>query len=280
MRRRVSRMRTESFNKYRTPRYPTKLQILEDPQLLEKHIPPAWLSNRELAAVLGLCLAANTAGCAENGPNGSTTRKPIATGQSSANMVAPVFPKESAPAEPVQDRGMPGCIAVAPPVFLSEEEALQVITEELNSNGIVLSERDVKIDSVTITGKAMEFRQDWISDTRDWKFKELTEQFEVDAVDPVNDVAVEYIAEKDEKFFFAIDGIYGSRPAAELLTRQVSKQDIGLRLGTFYHPQEGLPRKFRWARGEERQEAVEECERLLRLQVNDFVDWLKGQGVI
>jgi hypothetical protein len=32
------------------PAYPTKLAVLREPELLNGHVPPPWVANRELAA--------------------------------------------------------------------------------------------------------------------------------------------------------------------------------------------------------------------------------------
>ena len=63
-------------HRQKRPSYPTKLQAAADAELLKQHLPPQWLSHRELAAVAGALLAANVAGCG---------------GGRTAPLVAPVF---------------------------------------------------------------------------------------------------------------------------------------------------------------------------------------------
>lgn len=51
-------------------------------------------------------------------------------------VVAPIF-------EHGEGRGATGCVVVNPPVFLSEQDAMQVIREELPKSGVSLSEGSV-----------------------------------------------------------------------------------------------------------------------------------------
>ncbi|MBU0717558.1 MAG: hypothetical protein KJ749_04855 [Planctomycetes bacterium] len=66
------------------------------------------------------------------------------------------------------------CIAVVAPVYLSEEEALQIITEELTQSGIkpqqpesrlagVSSRLDRLLADVKITARHVDYPYDWIS---------------------------------------------------------------------------------------------------------------------
>ena len=57
----------------------------------------------------------------------------IAATEEGKIVVAPIF-------EHGTGRGADGCVVVSPPVFLSEEEAVQVIREELAKQGIKLKE--------------------------------------------------------------------------------------------------------------------------------------------
>lgn len=40
------------LRRIRPARYPAKLEVLADPELLAQHQPAAWLSNREIAAAV------------------------------------------------------------------------------------------------------------------------------------------------------------------------------------------------------------------------------------
>ena len=66
-------------------------------------------------------------------------------------IVAPLF-------ERGDGRGAAGCVVVAPPVFMSEEEALTIVGEELAKYGVRLARKGAGIDKTTNDGKlAVEF---------------------------------------------------------------------------------------------------------------------------
>jgi hypothetical protein len=109
---------TEPVRKYSQPKYPSRLEIAGRPILLHRHQPPAWRKWPELTGAAGLFLLAEAARlpAADSPPNASQNpaqAKAVA-------VVAPIF-------QHGEGRGATGCIVMSPPVFLSEEEALQVI---------------------------------------------------------------------------------------------------------------------------------------------------------
>lgn len=83
------------------------------------------------------------------------------------------------------------------------------------------------------------------------------------------------------------------RRVAVSVAERVEKKEKGIYFGTFYDPmlnanREQLPRydatgeyaELKAARDRLLEERRIEAKRLLRLQVRDFADWLKAQGVI
>jgi hypothetical protein len=106
--------------------YPTRLEVLEDPELLTWHLPAAWRHLPAMSGAIGFFLGVNlTVNPAEEKAGAA---KPTAN---TAAVVAPIF-------EHGEGRGATGCVVTSPPVFLSEEEALQVIREELAKRGVAL----------------------------------------------------------------------------------------------------------------------------------------------
>jgi hypothetical protein len=247
--------------------YPTRLEVLADPALLREHIPASWLSKKELAGVLGVLMAFNAGGCSKDRPSGTSTRPAGNDLAGKAAIVAPVF-------EHGEGRGASGCVMVNPPVFLSEEEALQAITEELAQTGLRFSERKVRVEGVSIPARQMALEQDWV--TGKPKLNPVvipgrSNPLEVDLKDPVHQIAVEFVSEND---YIALGGpnsmssvqSYEFKEVANWVGKQVQEQGHGVRMAVFYDPKAGRD--------------LSESKRLLRLQVKDFIDWLKGQGVI
>jgi len=285
------------------PRYPTRLEVLANGTLLQKHMPAAWRSCAEMASVVAILLTANS--CVAE-PQGSKSGK---TG--GAAVVAPIF-------EHGRGRGATGCVVVNAPVFLSEQDAMQVIREELKKAGVMLSEKGVKLSDVTIPQRV----ENWlekngkpnISTTVTGASKPLVLQ----GLDPQKKVGVEFVYYQD---YFDLGGAqssstvqgYDFESVAKDVRNRVASKGHDLYLGTFYDPTAGHQDfrnedpQFRKrlnelyaqyeaikdpAQKEEKQREIDalyekhleplkdESRRLLEMQVKDFVDWLKAQGAI
>ena len=269
-------MKPKPVRRYGTPAYPTRLQVLADPNLLKKHIPANWLSTPELAGAVAIFLAANS--CTKAGEK----QLPAS---SSAAVVAPIF-------EHGEGRGATGCIAVSPPVFLSEEEALQVITEELTNAGVQVTGTDVVLEGVTIPQHIETYRH--VGDRFEEKVEEIpgTEPLSVDIKDDEHRIGVEFVSKSD---YFKLGGAmspstaqeYDFKQVARDVAKAVGQKGKGIYFGTFYDPIPEVDWKSlrtekdwqkRWEAAKTREGA--EAKRLLRQQVQGFIDWLKGQGAI
>jgi hypothetical protein len=259
------------------PAYPTRLEALADPGLLSRNVPHNWNQNTLTATALGVFLAANSCLRADGGGKSSHPK---------AAVVAPIF-------EHGNGRGATGCVVVVPPVFLSEEEALQVIAEELSQSGIKITSKNVVLEGVTIPRRRERFR----SFKEGFKVDvendpEKAAPLAADGMDDTLRVAVEYVSESD---YFDLGGprsfstvqSYDFKKVAVGIAQAVENKGPGVYFGTFYNPMPEIdPGRTgsrqdwteRWRRMHE--EGGTEARRLLHLQVKDFIDWLKGQGVI
>ena len=270
-------MDVKPVKRYRVPAYPTRLEVLADPDVLEQNVPHNWHRNVLTATTLGVFLAANSCTCADD------SRKPS---NPKAAVVAPIF-------EHGGGRGATGCVVVAPPVFLSEEEALQVITEELANSGIHVTGTNVVLKGVRIPQSEEHYGQvgeEWKEEVREVPGK--GEPLAADITDDNHRVAVEYVSNAD---YFRLGGLmsrstaqsYDFRDVAAGVAKAVEKEGPGVYFGTFYDPMSKIERsQFKdekdWRKiwDEAQKQGGIESKRLLRLQVKDFIDWLKGQGVI
>ena len=271
-------MKAKPVRRYRVPAYPTKLQVLADPKVLAQNVPAGWRSGSLIAGAASVFLAANLLGCADKK---SVTRLPASP------IVAPLFVHG-------EGRGVTGCIVITPPVFLSEEEALQVITEELKKRGIELSEKNVEWDVSVPWGRDWTGLRETPTDTEQYLAKDSNERkpLKLDALDPKHKIGVEYVSKYEgmEPNRGSTVDEYDTAQAAVALSRAVKQEGKkGIYFGVFYDPLGQVEERHaraasaatalkRWemARKKVREESIE----LLRQQVKDFIDWLKAQGAI
>ena len=115
-------MKSKPVRKYAQPKYPTRLEIAARPDLLQRHQPPTWRKWPELTGAAGLFLLADTARLSAAHNSLECSKNPAQT--NAVAIVAPIFRHG-------EGFGATGCIVMSPPVLLSEEEALQVIREEM-----------------------------------------------------------------------------------------------------------------------------------------------------
>ena len=299
-------MKSKPVRKYASPKYPTRLEIAARPDLLQRHQPPAWRRWPELTGAAGLFLLADTArlSAADTSPKGG----PNPAQTNAVAIVAPIF-------EHGEGRGADGCVVMTPPVFLSEEAALQVIREELAAKGVQLGTNQTTLAGVTIERGVLSAPANPSGVTNRTKLAGYTfeikkEPFKADVADPQKKVFVEFLGERDgwrwdqergkEEGNLRISTIrsYDLPKTAAYVARRVKQQATDkVYFGTFYDPiagtmdmqkaaaqsTPGKPKSTAQLNQLARQMQVDaraESRRLLRLQVQDFLKWLQAQGAI
>jgi hypothetical protein len=217
----------------------------------------------------------------------------FAASEDGKTLVAPVFKHG-------EGRGATGCVVVSPPVFLSEEEGMQILREELAKHGIKLKAGGT-LDDIRVPVRFLEHK---IVDKGNGKkvYEEevveadtLTKPLKLDGIDSDKKIEVEFISKQD---YFNLGGpsssstaqSYNFREVAEFVATQVKKQGKDqVFFGVFYDPLSRPPRRrpkegeeFDWAAERKRREKVgkEESMKLLRQQARDFAAWLKQQKAI
>jgi hypothetical protein len=269
----------------RRPGYPTRSEVKRDPELLRRHVPSTWKRSAQMTAALSIMLASAHA---EDSPT-----------KEKAAHVAPIF-------EHGDGRGSMGCIAINPPRFLSEEEALKIIAEETEKASLALTLRNEPLQEVKIHhGMYARYNKEagvpLIT-------PEGTSPLVVDLADKDRRVVVEFVSYDD---YFPLGGTRESgssswhidfKGLAKSLAAQIADADktSGRFYGVFYDPavcsrDTPFPEIAANATEEEKKRAWDqynqsaiktrdEFERipadLLRAQVRDFIEWLKGQGAI
>jgi len=246
---------------------------MSNPALLRQNLPPAWRTLPSVAGAAAVFLSANLSLCR------GADSKPGATG---LPLVAPIF-------EHGKGRGSTGCIVVTPPVFMSEEEAWQVIQEELVWSGISLADKQHLIQGVNepLAQQVEDKNGNFSLQPRDSK-PELTLYepppkkklpYQADAADPKKHIALEFVSAKDFQnwcghswvtpdggFCFSTVSTYRIKDQAVFVADRVKA--------------EGLEKVFFGALYDPVGTSQTQSRRLLREQVRDFVKWLQAQGAI
>ena len=280
-------MRCNPVKNYPSPKYPIYADIISHPELLQKHLPPIWKKTARIASLAAFFLSLN--GCEADLPN---------------TITAPVFEHGSG-------TGGIGCMMIAPPVFLSEEEALQLIKDQLSANGIYASMSKVPIKGVVVSKKKYGTKRVEVSSPNPYK---------CDIYDPTRELSIEFVSKEE---YFQLGGEketdiswqnFKFKELAKQISTNVKENGKKGYFGIFYEPgailspeltkpiQRERQKQFDAARRKGMEELAkqsheinqryddeiqnlttiekEKSKQMLREQVKDFLDWLTAQGVI
>ena len=287
--------------KYNAPKYPTQNDANQMPEMLRK-LPSRWEKNAKIIAAVGLLGAMTLTSCGVLDPllkpnNTGTENNPGGTESANYLNVAPVFVHG-------EGTGSIGCVMIAPPVFMSEQEALAIIKNEMKSAGVDFYATPPK--KYTATQNKREKKED--SYWGDYETVLGGGKIGLDLYDDKKSVAVTFISmdEAEEKYLPDKDGntmgssvtSYRPRELAELSVGDFAKQNGDISIGVFYDPgtdwqseeyQKILEEYNNYdSKGKSWGEASEQyendtkamIEEDLRQQVRDFIEWLQGQGII
>ena len=195
------------------PGFPTINKFAQNPELLYKNIPSNWLKNKYVAASLAMFVL-----CGNEG-KGQVEKKEnvdlvLQEKQNSEQNQEKKISKEVAKVAPIfahgEGSGAIGCIAISSPAFLSEQEALKIIFDELLKEGI-------EVDSLNYPSLYFKMR------TKNILFRKSFDGFSSKF-----NLAIEFISKTDCGLFsegggggFSLQG-YNTKSSAELLIRELS----------------------------------------------------------
>jgi hypothetical protein len=317
-------MKRRPVRAYIAPAYPTAEELGPTPELLRTALPVGWRRvEASLPGIVALFLAASASSCRPADSAATPERTGIhqgapAPGDHGTPVVAVAEPTAApetlpvAPAGPVapgspetmvvaplfehgEGRGATGCVVVAPPVFLSEQEALTIVREELARHGIALGQSSLELDEVRIAEQQTSYEYNPTGEHRvqTTEVSGTRRPLELDAVAPKQHVAVEIVSHES---YFAQGGAhsgttvqgYDLKEVAAALSKTLQqKGKQPLYVGVFYDPVQTIDfRKLdRSGSNEERmsQYRAEQAKQRdasaeqLRAQVRDFASWLRGK---
>lgn len=299
-------MEVKPLKTYRTPIYPEKYKVLENPAIL-KALPERWKGNAKVGIALSSALMLLLTGCVQKAGETDQSTTPESS-QTAGNrnreiiQLAPVF-------EHGEGRGSFGCVSVAPPAFLSEAEAFEVISEEAKKEGIVLQSGGPAIEGAEIPVTSLAYTTDEASD-KDMKSLEGT--LELDGYDSQSKIGFEFVSvedienwqDKDQGIRYSVDS-YDAIGTAKRLNVGLIGRKSDAAAAIFYDPMgfnrelfEKYQKEFEKISSDEKLSEDERSEKwgelhqqykkelkdiqtgILREQVKDFLQWLKAQGII
>ena len=265
-----------------------------EPRPVQHHQRPAYPTRREVLAGAATLALANLAGC----------KFVLAEADGGKIIVAPIF--EHGPG-----RGVTGCVMITPPVFLSEEEGMQILREELAKHEIQLKTGGI-LEGIRLSARTKSYKELWKDGKREVEepiveIPDESKPLKPSGIDAGKGIAVEFVSEKN---YFDLGGLrsggatitlYDFKDAAEYVAAQARKQGKGrVFFGVFYDPNATIP-EFEWPKQDGPTDTVKEAElrrklmeyrekstvrgkaeskKLLRQQAQDFVAWLKGRKAI
>lgn len=278
-------MQVEKVRSYPVPRYPTAVQFHEG-ENIARYVPRRWRGKRLVGQVL--LFTAMTGLCSCTVPHTETVQEtaektpwylqmfgsePESGETQMAPLSVPLFVHGNG-------RGSFGCDSVLPPVYLSEDEAAQVIRETAMEYGVQFSRKSEK----TVESKKLPYTNIYGAEMDDTYKGTLA----LDGYDDTLKIGFEYVSQSDVAEWHKDTDMMSSVETFDMKGTAERLTDALTGTAVFYDPGMDYSTMPEWHSEEDWDRAVDEyCalqkERMmedLRAQVVDFLEWLKGQGVI
>ena len=266
-------LKVKPLSHYRQPRYPTHLQVLDTPDLLQKHLPRSWQTCAELTGALAICLS--TAGLAhaqEAPPSGISNTTTAQPGTTPAQAVGE---GKSQPAER-KHKCMMVTVGVVDDATSanSEESTLDVIKDSLYKSkiGIRRDRRPPKQPSNEIVI--------WSEIDGKPSTKRVIPgdpALQTDGFDSKKKIGVAVVFDMDEFLAHLRSNPTEAQQKTDPHTDNGAKQESSVYIGVF---EDEMATADCENSGKLRRQERAKAKRLLRQQVQDFVSWLKAQGII
>ena len=268
---------------YAVPKYPAKKDVNMDMALL-RTIPRRWKAKPAVCMALALTLSTGLYGCVDR--NMTTSEVTSVSSETAGSSTATTSKAGLALSIPVfaegAGRGSYGCVSVAPPVFLSEEEALQVIREEAKARGVDFSSTKT-LEGNDFPATNLFYGDD--SELATWQGK-----LELDGFDSALDIGFEFVSEADVVAWAKKSNIWSSVEVYDMKGTAERLADVVENTAVFYDPaQDSEAFSRNWQKGSidfdtyVKQYTAEQKALMLeqlREQVRDFLAWLAAEGII
>lgn len=252
---------------YPRPAYPTAAIFHKNRHRLMRHIPRRWRYEKTVGSILAFTILSGLCACSLQ--NGEDTERDATA------LSVPLFVHG-------EGRGSYGCESVAPPVYLSEDEAAQVIRETAKEYGLSLTGEG------TVSGDALPYTS---------LFGKMDETYKgelaLDGYDEATGLGYLFVSRNDVAAWQKDIGVYASVETYDMKGTAEKLSDTVKNTAVFYDPGTDsalLDEYFLHADTEDRysEENLQayaaaqkaQAEEKLRAQVMDFIAWLQAQGVL
>jgi len=286
-------MQLEKVRSYPIPKYPTALQFHET-EKITRYMPRRWRGKRLVGQVLLFTAMTGLCSCSihDAAPARQIAIKPDAENEKTPWYLQ-IFqgddrkaPEQAEGERPLtvplfvhgEGRGSFGCDSVLPPVYLSEDEAAQVIRETAMEYGVDFSGKK------TVESKKLPYTNVYGDDMN----KTYKGELQLDGYDVDLGIGFEYVSQKDVSTWHKDTGVMSTVETFDMKGTAEKLADALTDTAVFYDPGIDYSAMPDWQSEEDWNRAVEEYHTLqkermladLRAQVVDFLEWLVGQGVI
>lgn len=304
-------MKVKPVKKYKTPSYPSREEFLSRTDNLHKNLPARWLNNKIVAGALAFLFLGN------NSNSNNTALKPgfnsviLDSEKLNRSNIEKQKSSEKAPSiAPLflygDGRGASGCVVINPPVFMSEADARQIIESELMKEGIIFDKKNYQVEGLFFDEKS-EWGRYLDESEDDFSPYNKKEKYpvEMDAYSSDLNLAYEFVAVDDYyKFGGEMSGStaqsYDVIKAAENL-REKMKRYGKINAVIFYDPLVNRDREvpkndsydalkyWSYGFGNKKNNGPtfdyftaknEESVLQLKKQINDFIEWIKKEGLL
>ena len=142
---------------YKKPNYPTRDYFILNSAKLKDHVPVKWRKNKIITGALAVLIFGSV-----NNKKDEMIKKEkivfIKNKNEGINENTEIISRKTIPSiAPIfihgDGRGATGCVVMNPPVFLTEEEARQVIETELKKENIIFDKKNLKINEISFPKK-------------------------------------------------------------------------------------------------------------------------------
>ncbi|HPI20300.1 MAG TPA: hypothetical protein PKY56_08010 [Candidatus Kapabacteria bacterium] len=256
--------------------FPTINEFAQNPELLYKNIPSSWLKNKYVATSLAMFVLCGNASNAQvpiknridyvlQQEQKEKTSKKKETKK--VKEVKKQEKKEITEFSPlIESMGSVGCVSVAPPVYITEKEAYEII---LN----IFKDENIELDTINCP----EIKFNLQPNDREVKLK-------IDAYNKEHNIAVEYVTSADKKSIDLMNTHLSSgynyfrEPDARFIYDELKNQGYKYS-GVFYdEPVYADYTEKNWEESIEK--ARQEVKSNLIKQVQEFIIWLKNEGIL